>query len=292
MYTQQQSILDVMTPEELNKHAIIMPPESVLENERKTRVIIDSFYRDKSQYPNPNDYYFTFDDDIDDVISAKLIAADVPMASYVINSHFYKLWVEINSVENEFVLPQGIYTPSELANVIHTALDTNEEDVHFNVSYSPVTEKFTFTGSSPFVLKFEGKKNALDSLLGFSSANYSSVAVSSNSNIIVAPFRCNMQFNNYIVMCIDQFDNNKSNTKPLNKSFAIIPNVYTKLNISEDPDIIKKFNPPLARLVKLHITFFDKFGNPYDFQNMDHRLEIVFTSFKQKRKYQNIFGKM
>ena len=36
------------------------------------------------------------------------------------------------------------------------------------------------------------------------------------------------------------------------------------------------------------ITFYDRFNNLYDFQNIDHRFEILFKSHKQRRKYGSI----
>lgn len=290
MYTRpQQSILDVMTPEEFEKHAIIKPPGNFefVDNDKKyTRVVVDSFYRDQTSYPNQNDYYFVFDDDINDVASAKMISIDVPMSSYLINSYFNTLWVTVGGGGEVTVpLTQGNYSAADLATMMQTRLNATVVGTTFTVSYTASTDKFTFSALTNFTLNFANKKNGLHALLGFKNQDYASAG-----NQIIAPYRCNLEFNNYIVMCIDSFDNNKSNAKPLNKSFAVISKQYRSLNLADDPNIVKNFNPPLARLAKIHITFFDRYGNPYDFQNMDHRFELLFHSFKQKRKYQNIFG--
>lgn len=292
MYT-QQNIFDVMTPEEFEKHAIIKPPESsafVDNDKRYTRLVVDSMFRDKEQYPNPNNYYFVFDDDINDVCSAKLISIDIPFSSYIINQHFNTLYVKINDGnEMSIQLTQGNYTASQLATMLEEKLLEAFQNVNpnytFTVTYNTSLDSFTFTSSISFMFIFEKKVNSLEALLGFRKQNYSSV-----NNVLQAPYRCNLEFNNYIVMCIDSFDNNKSNAKPLNKSFAVITKKYRNLNIADDPSIVKNFNPPMARLPRIHISFFDRYGNPYDFQNMDHRFELLFQSFKQLRKYQNIFG--
>jgi hypothetical protein len=62
------------------------------------------------------------------------------------------------------------------------------------------------------------------------------------------------------------------------------------LNISAAPELIKIFSPPIPRLTKLVITFLDRYGNPYDFCNMEHRFEILVKSHKQARKYCHIFA--
>lgn len=290
MYTHQQhNILDSLTPEEFEKHAIIQPPENsmFIDNDKKsTRLVVDSMFRDHSQYPNPNDYYFVFDDDINDVCSAKLISVDIPFSTYIINKYFNKLWMTVNNGPEVIInLTQGNYNTQTLGDMIATKLQETFPTANFEVTYSPLLDSYTFSANTSFSIHFLKKNNSLDTLLGFRKENYTSI-----DNIIKAPFRCNFHYNNYIVMCIDSFDMNKSNNKPLNKSFAVITNKDTVINISDSYEIIKNFNPAIPRLPKIHITFYDRYGNLYDFQNMDHRFEILFQSFKQRRKYQNIFG--
>lgn len=281
-----QNILGVMTKNEFEKHALIMPPDKDLHDfdKRMTRIVVDSLFRDP-QYKNQNDYYFVFDDDINDVVSAKLLCIDIPFSSYLINAYFNTLYISLDGVnEIQVSLTQGNYDKPGLAAMMKSRLNAVIGNYHFDVTYNTLLDKYEFSAHHDFHLFFEGKTNSLEDLLGFRKQNYSSI-----NNIIIAPFRCNFEFNNYIVMCIDQFDNNKSNNKPLNKSFAVINKNFSDLNTYTDIDIIKSFNPPLARLAKIHVTFFDRYGNPYDFQNMDHRFEIMLQSLKQRRKYHGIF---
>ena len=91
-------------------------------------------------------------------------------------------------------------------------------------------------------------------------------------------------------MSIEQFDLLKSIDRDLNKSFAMIPKMYQNLSIADSAKYKKNFSPPIPKLAKLRIKFFDRFGNPYDFQNVDHRFELLITSAKQRRKYGNIFS--
>jgi hypothetical protein len=283
-------ILGAITQEELDKHAIIQPPKEFkyFGNDTKyTRIIVDSMYRDKALYPSPNDYNFVFDDDINDVMTARLIVADIPFNDYVINAHFNKLYLEVDGgAETSVTLTQGLYDKSGLASHIQTQLNATFGANVFTVQYSSITDKYTFMATKIFTINFEGKTNGLNALLGFAPKNYSAPAFTP----FTAPFRCNFAHNNYIVMCIDQFDNNKSNTKPHNKSFAILTDKISNINFEDDPNIIKTFNPPIPRLPKIRVTFFDRYGNPYDFNNKDHRFELLFTGHKQRRKYHSIFG--
>lgn len=283
MYT--QNILGSITSDELDKHAIIKPPEMPFVDTRYTRLVIDSMNRDTNTYPNPNDYYFVFDDDVNDVVSAKLVSIDIPFSTYTINMHFNTLWVSVNNgAETSVALTQGLYEKAALASMMQTQLVSAFPSASFTVTYDTLLDKFQFSANTSFSFNFKGKQNSLDPLLGFAKKLYTS-----SGNTLTAPFRCNLNYNNYIIMCIDQFDNNKSNAKPLNKSFAVFSKDYN-LSVGDEPNIMKKFSPPMARLAKLHLTFFDRFGNLYDFQNMDHRIEILLQSYKQRGKYNNIFG--
>lgn len=285
MYTQQQSILGAITNDELDKHAIIKPPEIPYVDTRYTRLVIDSMNRNTDIYANPNDYYFVFDDDVNDVVSAKLVSIDIPFSTYTINMHFNTLWVTVGAgAETAVSLTQGLYEKTALATMMQNSLNSAFPSASFTVTYDSLLDKYRFSANTSFSLNFKGKSNSLDPLLGFAKKLYTSTG-----NAITAPFRCNLNYNNYIIMCIDQFDNNKSNAKPLNKSFAVFSKDYN-LSVGDEPNIIKKFSPPLARLAKLHLTFYDRFGNLYDFQNMDHRIELLLQSFKQRGKYNNIFG--
>jgi hypothetical protein len=111
----------------------------------------------------------------------------------------------------------------------------------------------------------------------------------STLNALTLPNKVNLKYFNYIVMYIDQFDLNKSSSSILNKSFAVIVDTTLSQNILDDPEIVKKFSPPLTRLAKLSIRFYDRDGNIYDFNGVDHWFELQFVSYKQKRKYFDIY---
>lgn len=274
--------------------AVILPPESKPDFEvykRFTRVVIDSKDRDTDLFPNTNAYEITLDDDIEDVLQVQLLNIDIPLSTYLVNNHFRTFLVSTsNAIQyTEVTLDIGNYSDTELAIELEKALNTAFSGDTFRVEYVKKTDNFLIKSTHQFSVQFQ---NALALLLGFQeSVIYmsQSTGVAPWTNTIQSPNRSNFKYNNYAVMTIDQFDINKSNNNTLNKSFAIIMNNYSSMNISDDPQIVKRFSPPLSRLTKLRIKFYDRFGNPYDFNGLDHRFELLFESFKQKRKYQNIF---
>ena len=74
--------------EDYYKNAVIPPPEDDLfyeGNTRNTRIVVDSKERNLILFPEPNNYEIVFDDDINDVVSVKLINIQLPMNTYLIN---------------------------------------------------------------------------------------------------------------------------------------------------------------------------------------------------------------
>lgn len=273
------------------QHALIKPPkdDSFADNSSKyTRIVIDSRVRNKTLFSNPNDYEIPFEDDINDCYSAKLLYVDIPFPMYLINSNFNKIYFKVGATSYTATIASGDYAaPADLATAITTAMNA-ALPATFQVTYNSRLDNFNFNATTSFTLVFTNVTNPLYQLLGFNQKNYVSSAdpgTPAYPNLIASEFRKNYDYNNYIIMDIDQFDLLKSVDRDLNKSFAIIPKNYNNLNICDEFGIEKFFSPPIPRMTKIRVRLYDRFGNPYDFQNMDHRFEILVTSFKQRRKY-------
>lgn len=276
--------------------ALIKPPTdpnqdfSLFEKSKYTRTFIDSFTRNKTLYPKPNNYEIELIEDINDVISAELGSVRMPKTNYIINSNFNTLHFNLNGTDYISTIPTGSYTESTLASAIQTTLNATVGSAAFTVTFmpGPNTIKFETPLILPFVLSMTVDKspinNNLAPLLGFNYDTYSSTVIGSY-NTITSPFPVNINYNDYIVMYISQFDSIKSSYSVFDRSFAIISNdSYTSNNIADTPKIMKVFNPPLARLLKIKVKFLDKYGNFYDFNNQDHRFELFFKSYKQRLK--------
>lgn len=272
-------------------NAVIPPPEVPTEVLKNVRLVIDSKDRNTSLYPEQNAYEVKLPDEYNDVTTAKLINADITLVMYLINKYFDKIYVNIGNSIYTIQLDHGDYTPETLATAITNKLNALNLGT-FSVSYSSQKDNFIFTSDVAFSLDFTTPKNNIHSILGFAKGSYSSSQIGSAPlpHVVNAPYRKNFNHNNCIIMYIDQFDTYHSPTTEMNKCFAIIPSVYRNLNISDNAEITKVFSPPIPKLSRLMIKFFDRYGNPYDFQNTEHRFEIILTSHKQPRKYNSIFA--
>lgn len=275
-------------------NAVIEPPEVKPDFEsykKYTRVAIDSKDRNTKLFPLQNKYEVTLDDEIEDVVTAQLLNIDVPLSNYLINDYYRSFTVSVNNGSStKVVLDIGDYDEAALAVEATNKLNAVfQEAATFEVTYVAKLDNFDFKCTTSFSLTYD---DPCARVFGFKESNvYTSTSsgVLPFGAVIHAPFRKDFAYNNYIVMSVDQFDINKSNSNTLNRSFALITKRYKDMNISDDPQIKKHFSPPLARLTKIRLTFSDRFGNPYNFNNIDHHFEILFESYKQKRKYQNIF---
>jgi len=275
-------------------NAVIEPPEVKPDFEsykRYTRIVVDSKDRNLDLFPNQNAYEVRLDDEIEDVVNAQLLNIDIPLSNYLVNPYYKDFYVSVGTgAFTQVSIDVGDYTETALATEITNKLNTLfTGTATFEVSYVSRLDNFVFKCSALFQLKFD---TAFARILGFkegSTYTSSSTGTTPMTRSIQSPYRKDFDYNHYIIMGIEQFDINKSNSNILNKSFALINRRYRDMNISDDPHIRKHFSPPLSRLTRLRITFKDRFGNPYNFNNLDHHFEILLESYKQKRKYQNIF---
>ena len=270
------------------KYGIIKPPsQSVGENNKYTRLVIDSRIRDKELFPNPNNYEVQLDDDINDVISAQLVYMDMPFTQYTINPFFNSLVFTYDGSPYKIVLNTGNYDNTTFQEEFQERMNEMIGINKIVISYNSKRDSYIFTGDRPFTFKFAKQDKTLAYLLGFKdNDDYNSNSL----GVIEANFKRNFDYNNYAIMDIDQFDILKSIDSELNRTFAIIPKKsYNDQNVIDLPQYVKRFQPPIGRLNKLRIKIYDRFGNDYDFQNQDHRFELLIISSKQQRKYGNIF---
>jgi len=266
-------------------NAVIKPPEFEYEENRYPRHVVDSKDRDVSVHPTPSAYNIPLQDDIEDIVIAELISCDVPFSGYLVNSYHNSFSFKFPSSSiYEVTLDDGDYSASELATEIQSKM--NSVSSGFSVSYISKIGKLVFSHTtSDFTISFASKNaQSFAHVLGFSPQK----TYTSTSRSLKTANKVNLEYYKYMVMYIDQFTSNKGSNDTVNNSFAVLYESQSTNNIRNDSNVLKKFTPPLARLQRLNISFYDRDGNPYDFNGVDHSFELLFTSFKQKRKYNSM----
>jgi hypothetical protein len=255
---------------------------------KTTRFVIDSRDRDKDKFPSASLYEINFDEDIPDVICAEICQANVPLSSYLININCNTFEFIFNNSNYTCVVEVGNYTNTTFADALRNALNTAVSSNVFTVIYDDMKDNYIFACTAPFSFIFTDVKKYIYQIIGFSKKEYTSTSNLSDpiySHKLQAEFRKNFEISDYIVLCIESFNVNTSVNNNINKSFAIFCDKFTHNNLNISEKIRKCFNPPIAKLAKLKLVFKDYYGNIYDFQNHEHRIEINFESFKNCRRY-------
>lgn len=292
------------------RDSTVIKPQSSTENKhdnkKYTRVIVDSRDRNLSFYDTPAQYEISLPEEIEDVIAAELQIIDLPFSAYMIDENNCILHISVNNAEHKQVsIPKGDYTASTLATVIEESAALN--NIYLKLFYLVEKDSYRFELDQPFSFFFKGddikynsvfvdsqstltyKRGTIAKVIGFGPKIYASLLGPNNKHIITSEFRKNFKENKYIVMHIEQISINQSINSIIHKSFAVIPPKAVDMNLYQVFQIRKSLNPAIAKLNKLKIRFTNYHGQPYDFQNQDHRFDIIFESFQNPRRYQSYF---
>jgi hypothetical protein len=280
--------------EEIMDHNALIEPPKMKYNDipvRKTKYIIDSRDRNTNVYKNPANYTIKLDEGLTDVTSIELILSDFKFNCYQIRKTNNLLHTDTTI----YVLKEGKYDGFTLASMIQSLTP-------FIVTFDPVTDKLTFVSTTNVTLKFKNtikrnydfeleidkySDNSVGKVIGFDINDYKLI-----ENVpFTAPYPVDLVTENYIVMFLQQAKVYLSVNNKTQNAFAIINKSETdsKGLIAYDNIVKKSFNPPIANLSNLKFKFCDYSGNLYDFQNKEHRFELIFYSLKQTRCYNEIF---
>ena len=112
---------------------------------------------------------------------------------------------------------------------------------------------------------------------------------------ITAPNKYDLFYNRYLVLHIKELERLRSKETSVMDSFAIIPlndksNSLINVDASKYPTSkeIKYFTPPLGKLDRLTIQFLTYDGYEYDFNGVEHYLDLRINMLNQQGKYLNM----
>lgn len=279
----------------LASKAIIEPPKIDSRDlpTRRIRYIIDSRDRNIELYPSPSKYKLKLDEPLTDVVKAELTVSDFKFNDYNITANNNVLHAE----SGEYSLPLGRYDGPALA-------QTLTDVTPFTVTYNSVRDKLTFVADAADRLMFKSTESrqfdqetfvkvyppkSAGRVLGFDINNYDLEA----GVDLEAPYRLYLSDENFIIMYMQLAKVYFSQNNKIHNCFAVLNKSETSthgLIMHAGADVAKTFRPPLPNLGTLSFKFTDYEGNLYDFQNKEHRFEIVFTCLRQTRCYNEIFN--
>lgn len=277
--------------------AIIEPPKLDVRNlpTRKVRYIVDSRDRNTDVYPSPSKYKIKLHEAITDVVKAELTVSDFKFNDYnvTVNNNI------LHTASEEIVLPVGRYDGAGLAQML-------TDNTPFTVTHNAYTDKLTFESAAAETLRFRNPverrignedfvhpylNKSVGAVLGFGRNDYELEAGAP----LEAPYRVSLSDENYIVMYMQPAKVYSSYNNATHDCFAVINKSETTtlgliMHGGPDSAVYKSFRPPIASFSTLSFKFTDYHGNLYDFQNKEHRFEIVFTCLRQTRCYNEIFN--
>jgi hypothetical protein len=254
---------------------IIKPPEVKKDKDIKyTRTVISSRDRDIDRYPNPNNYVVDLQTEIDEVVAGEILLLDVPFSSYLINSNNDTIIVNDENLK----IPHGNYSKDEFAKVLENTFNTTSDI--YTIQYVKAQDNFEIVSNmSEYTVK---ATSYLAQIIGFKENKL----YSSTNRLLRSEYRCRFDVNKYIILTVDYMTINNSIDSNVHKSTAIVYENELQINTKALTIPIKKyFNPIVPRLRHVRIKLTDYYGNPYDFQNHDHRIDIMYESRKHSIKY-------
>lgn len=253
-------------------------------------VTIDSRDRDwKSS--TPSSYTVELAEPIRDVCSVRVRSTNIP-PMWSLPRGRSTVWVSTDSgtTFTPVVIAPGHYDASAAASAFESALNDTILGITWSVS---VSNTGIFTVSNPtagFVLR-GGDPDADDGygasscgrFLGFSRDDAESVHGSNHE--VIAPHRHQLDVEDTMYIHIDNYDAliDTGNGRTGGYGALEVVNVYSPGAEHETP-ATKWFSPPLSKVTKLKIKIVDYYGVLIDFDNKEHRIELVFETRDAKQR--------
>lgn len=287
----------------------IMPTESVAPNDTvPATLIIDSRKRNTVNYPDAGHYVFQLNRPYKDVVSLELVSTSLPNSGYTITENNNKLYYALDGAAqahtNTITIPVGNYAfdglnqPTTLLAALNAQLD--------GFSYNVSTQRILFDPDGTTTRFFVGLTGNADDVIGLDgSDDFSTPPLDPEEEQI--PIRGNeftgtggtpmprnfmLQPHRYVTMKIRGFDRCEGNTTALDGAFAVIPldtteGSYTLIKEGDtvDSDTYVYYFPEPKPLTRLEITFYDPYGNVYNFNGHDHYMIFQIQSLTRPVKY-------
>lgn len=252
-----------------------------------TRIVVDSADRDRSTHPTPSSYVVHMPYDIFNVCSVRLVNAKMPTSpAYLVGQGApQRVFVTLSSGQQATAtLPYGDYAnAADVAGALQTALNDAAGAAIFSVSVDTRLDRYVISSTAAFSIDASRMHPATAQVLGLR-PNKNEAAVYDGANnawVLAAPFRKCMDapYRSSAVLRLNlpSAEVLVSASQTLNRAFAILAPGASDRDTAGLP-YEKRWVAPVGRLSRFHVEFVDVFGEPYDFQNQEHRLEFAVES--------------
>lgn len=293
--TERNRRYDIMTPG---------PPEIM----NPAILVIDSRFRNDTNYPNSNSYKIKFNKPYMDVIQIQLVTTDIPNSLYNVDEYHNILYISHNggAITSISITP-GNYSISDLTSALQTALNTAFSN--YTVTVNTITKFITITNTTPvtFTLYFRGntskygpfgetvynyRDNSIGPIIGFDHSDYTS-ALSGGNYVLTSPNIYNLKLCRYLVLRIKGLERTDSWSEHVQDCYCILTldQRVNNFNNADDCDSIDKdqyikyYPQPIPQLNELNIDFFTDEGKPCNFHGRNHVLVFQIYSLTRTGAY-------
>lgn len=288
-------------PYSYSDHIIRKPEKAEVVKRRRSIVVVDSKFRDKTRYPDPSDYTINFDEHYKYVTEVEMISYCIPRwPMYQISSRESnnKILLTVNTATGisgdsnninkslEITLDDGEYSLKELADEIVDKLNQNS-GLNLTTEYDDDKNSITILDTN--VTSFRIDKAELFNIDIDSAENISKARPILRRRQTFYPLnKCP-----YVMLKINplrRYDSIDGNAA-IRDSFALIPlgNDFKELLTTHNYGNVKYFNPPLPKLSQFKIKFMNpntnqlwNIGKP---AHREHVMVFVITTLNQSGIY-------
>lgn len=268
------------------EHALIPPPktESKDISTRQHRVVIDSRDRDMIKYPDPSNYVIDIQHDIRDVLSVQLVAYDIPFNNINVteDNNLFE-YLDVNGDLQTIEIPEGEYSEFTLTNMINSLVQYNPlsistSNIQLELDATHVT-RFLFASDTGY------RHRSIAKTLGFEPVDITA------RGSTTAKYKYHLEAERYVALFLQAAKLCQTTNPGTHECFAMIPRYVDSEGAQAlDTFVRKRFAAPIAALDKIHVRFKTRGGSYYNFENKDHRLELVYTCYRQPKNYNAIFA--
>ena len=273
------------------EHALIPPPktESKDISTRQHRVVIDSRDRDMIKYPDPSNYVIDIQHDIRDVLSVQLVAYDIPFNNINVteDNNLFE-YLDVNGDLQTIEIPEDEYNVVTLINDINGLfVGSSSPNYPLSVSTSNIQLKLNTTDATRFLFASDTgyRYRSIAKTLGFEPVDITA------SGWTTAKYKYHLEAERYVALFLQAAKLCQTTNPGTHECFAMIPRYVDSEGAQAlDTFVRKRFAAPIAALDKIHVRFKTRGGSYYNFENKDHRLELVYTCYRQPKNYNAIFA--
>lgn len=179
---------------------------------------IDSTLRD---YGTSNSFRIKIEPALRELKSARLIALNLPVTNYNINSANNIIYVNNGVTTSNAVITPGIYTATTILVAIKAAIEATGVGGTITATFSDLTYRVTIAGTVAFSLAFSNILNSSAHILGFPNVNTSSSTSHEGSYAI------NLSVPPCVFIRIDEFPVMCKSTNGVNGTYPVYLNTIS-----------------------------------------------------------------